>query len=99
MDTSSELLERISKLEECILFIKKISEEQKDQQKEILEKIEKLNIHVNEEVKNILLLISKQQEELISFRITQKILIFLAGISVTGVVSLVLDLVRRSLMP
>ena len=96
--SKNSIKERIARSEERISEMYSSLKEIKDNCKSILVNIEKLEKHVNEEISNINKRISKQEETIISFKITQKVLIFLAGVLTTGFIGLLFDLIRRSLL-
>lgn len=93
----NSIKERIARSEERISEIYSSLKEIKDNCKIILVNIEKLEKHVNEEISNINKRISIQEETIISFKITQKILIYLAGILTAGFAGLLFNLLRNLL--
>ena len=94
----NSIRERIARTEERTSEMYSSLKEIKDNCKSILINIEKLEKHVNEEISDINKRISNQEETIISFKITQKVLIFLAGVLTTGFIGLLFDLIRRSLL-
>uniref|UniRef100_A0A6M3XFD5 Uncharacterized protein n=1 Tax=viral metagenome TaxID=1070528 RepID=A0A6M3XFD5_9ZZZZ len=95
--SENSIKERITRSEERISEIYSSLKEIKENCKIIIINIEKLENHVNEEIKSINKRISDQEEIIIGFKITQKVLIFLAGVLTTGFIGLLFDLIRRSL--
>jgi len=96
--SKNSIKERIARNEERISEMYSSLKEIKDNCNNILVNIEKLEKHVNEEISDINKRISNQEETIISFKITQKVLIFLAGVLTTGFIGLLFDLIRRSLL-
>ena len=96
--SKNSIKERIARSEERISEMYSSLKEIKDNCNNILVNIEKLEKHVNEEISDINKRISNQEETIISFKITQKVLIFLAGVLTTGFIGLLFDLIRRSLL-
>jgi predicted nucleic acid-binding Zn-ribbon protein len=96
--SKNSIRERITRSEERISEMQSSLNEIKDNCKTIIANIEKLEKHVNEEISGINDRMSKQDETMISFKITQKVLIFLAGVLTTGFTGLLFDNLRRSLL-
>lgn len=84
--------ERIQRLETLLENVLLEIKEVKDTLENCNTNIDKLSVHVNEEL-------SKFKLEISSLKTTSKVLIYLGGLLTSGLFYLFLDLIRRALFP
>ena len=97
------LLERVTKvetlLEGCTEKLKALLESQNATKEIINNKFEKLEKHVNDQMEMMNARVGKLEKIVAQQRLIIKILGFIAGTTFVGILSMILDLIRKALFP
>ena len=97
------LLERITRVETLLEGVanelKNLSESQNSIKEIINNKFSELSKHVNEQIETMNMRIEKLEKVVAQQRLIIKILGFIAGTTFVGILSIILDLIRKVLFP